>query len=200
MRAVVVGAGIIGRAVAWRLAQRRVRVVLVDPDPSRAAAQVAAGMLAPVTEIHYGEEALLGLNLASARRWPSFAAELGREVGADPGFVECGTLAVARDGDDMTELHSTTSPATSTNSDFTSSDCRAGRSAGMNRPWGPAHEGACGSPAITRSTRARRSPPWPSLARSSASRSSRPGPSLWDPTASSSTTAGSCGPTQSVRG
>jgi len=104
VRVVVVGAGIIGRAVAWRLAQRGTRVVVVDPDPGRAAARVAAGMLAPVTEVHYGEEALLGLNLESARRWPAFAADLEREVRADPGFVECGTLAVARDADDMVEL------------------------------------------------------------------------------------------------
>ncbi len=61
-------------------------------------------MLAPVTEVHYAEEALLGLNLESARRWPAFAAEIEEEVRADPGFVECGTLAVARDADDMAEL------------------------------------------------------------------------------------------------
>jgi len=104
VKVLIVGAGIIGRAVAWRLAQRGAQVTIVDPDRSRAAAQVAAGMLAPVTEAHSGEEALLGLNLESARRWPAFAAELETEVGADPGFVACGTLAVARNADDMAEL------------------------------------------------------------------------------------------------
>lgn len=104
MKVVIVGAGIIGRAVAWRLVQRGAHVAIVDPDRSRAAARVAAGMLAPVTEAHYGEEALLGLNLESARRWPIFAADLEDEVGVDPGFVACGTLAVARDADDMAEL------------------------------------------------------------------------------------------------
>ncbi len=104
MKVIVVGAGVIGRAVAWRLAKRGAQVAVVDPDPSRAAAQVAAGMLAPVTEVHYGEEALLGLNLESARRWPAFAAELEDEVRVDSGFVDCGTLAVARDVDDMAAL------------------------------------------------------------------------------------------------
>lgn len=104
MKVLVVGAGIIGRSVVWRLAQRGAQVAVVDPDPSGSAAEVAAGMLAPVTEAHYGEDALLGLNLESARRWPAFAAELETEVGADPGFVPCGTLTVARDADDMAEL------------------------------------------------------------------------------------------------
>ncbi len=104
MKVLVAGAGIIGRAVAWRLAQRGAQVTIVDPDRSAAAAMVAAGMLAPVTEARYGEEALLGLNLESARRWPMFAAELAKEVGVDPGFVACGTLAVARDADDRAEL------------------------------------------------------------------------------------------------
>ena len=46
-------------------------VTVHDPDPGRAAAHVAAGMLAPVTELHYGEEALLALNLGSAGAGPA---------------------------------------------------------------------------------------------------------------------------------
>lgn len=104
MNVVVVGAGIIGRSVAWRLAQRGVTVQVVDPDPSRSAARVAAGMLAPVTEAHFGEEDRLEFHLESARRWPGFAAELSAESGLDAGFLGCGTLAVARDSDDMAAL------------------------------------------------------------------------------------------------
>jgi glycine oxidase len=104
MRVIVVGAGIVGRSVAWRLAQRGASVTVVDPDPSRSAARVAAGMLAPVTEAHFGEDDLLQLNLESAGRWPRFAAELGCEAGADAGYVESGTLLVARDLDDQREL------------------------------------------------------------------------------------------------
>jgi len=104
MRVIVVGAGIIGRSVAWRLSQRGTSVTVVDPDPSRSAACVAAGMLAPVTEAHFGEDDLLQLNLESAGRWPRFAAELGGEAKADVGYVESGTLLVARDLNDGREL------------------------------------------------------------------------------------------------
>ncbi|MGW6291792.1 glycine oxidase ThiO [Streptomyces sp. NPDC055058] len=105
---VVVGGGIIGLVTAWRAAQRGLATTVVDPEPGGGAAQVAAGMLAAVTELHYGEQTLLGLNLASARRYPDFAAELTELTGRDLGHRRCGTLAVALDADDrahLRELH-----------------------------------------------------------------------------------------------
>ncbi|MFJ9960938.1 glycine oxidase ThiO [Streptomyces avermitilis] len=100
----VVGGGIIGLVTAWRAAQRGFTTAVVDPDPGGGAAQVAAGMLAAVTELHYGEQTLLGLNLASARRYPKFAAELTEATGQDLGYRACGTLAVALDADDRAQL------------------------------------------------------------------------------------------------
>ncbi|HVL98519.1 MAG TPA: glycine oxidase ThiO, partial [Egibacteraceae bacterium] len=105
---VVVGAGAIGLAIAWRAAQAGLAVAVVDEEPGRGASWAAAGMLAPVTEVHYGEEALLELNLASAARYPDFAAELTEASGVDTGYRRCGTLVVARDSDeaaDLDELH-----------------------------------------------------------------------------------------------
>ncbi|MFD9977347.1 glycine oxidase ThiO [Streptomyces sp. NPDC059017] len=104
----VVGGGVIGLVTAWRAAQRGLRTALADPEPGGGAAQVAAGMLAAVTELHYGEETLLGLNLASAERYPRFVAELEEASGEDTGYRSCGTLAVALDADDrahLRELH-----------------------------------------------------------------------------------------------
>lgn len=101
---VIVGGGVIGLATAWRAAGRGLRVSLVDPDPGSGASRVAAGMLAPVTEVHYGEERLLALTLASAARYPDFVAELAEASGRDPGYRACGTLAVALDADDRAAL------------------------------------------------------------------------------------------------
>ncbi len=105
---VVVGGGIVGLVTAWRAAQRGLAVTVVDPAPGGGAAQVAAGMLAAVTELHFGEERLLALNLASAERYPAFAAELAEASGQELGYRRCGTLAVALDADDrayLRELH-----------------------------------------------------------------------------------------------
>ncbi|WKK22386.1 glycine oxidase ThiO [Streptomyces olivoreticuli] len=104
----VVGGGVIGLVTAWRAAQRGLRTAVADPAPGGGAAHVAAGMLAAVTELHYGEQELLALNLASARRYPQFTAELEEASGRDTGYRACGTLAVALDADDrahLRELH-----------------------------------------------------------------------------------------------
>ncbi|MGW3953751.1 glycine oxidase ThiO [Streptomyces sp. NPDC004752] len=100
----VIGGGIIGLVTAWRAAQHGFATTVVDPGPGGGAAQVAAGMLAAVTELHHGEQTLLGLNLASARRYPDFAAELTELTGLDLGYRRCGTLAVALDADDRAHL------------------------------------------------------------------------------------------------
>ena len=102
--AVIVGGGLIGLAVAWRASQRGLRVAVADPEPGSGASHAAAGMLAPVTEAHYGEERLLELNLASAGRYADFAAELEDLAGTPSGYTAHGTLAVAFDTGDRAVL------------------------------------------------------------------------------------------------
>jgi glycine oxidase len=102
--AVVIGGGVIGLSIAWRLASRGCSVALVDDDPAGGASRAAAGMLAPVTEAHFGEEALTALNLESARRWPAFAAEVEEASGTSVAYRTEGTLSVAFDDDDLATL------------------------------------------------------------------------------------------------
>jgi glycine oxidase len=81
-------------------------VVVIERDRVGAgASDVAAGMLAPVTEADFGEDALLELNLDAAERWPAFADELQAASGLGTGFRETGALVVAADRDDAEELH-----------------------------------------------------------------------------------------------
>jgi glycine oxidase len=103
--AVVVGGGVIGLASAWRAAQRGLSVLVLERDePGAGASGVAAGMLAPVTEAEFGEEALLALTVEGARLWPAFAAELAERSGLDTGYRASGALVVAADRDDGEEL------------------------------------------------------------------------------------------------
>ena len=102
---IVIGAGAIGLSIGWRLAQRGVRTLVLEAaQPAHGATGVAAGMLAPVTEADFGEEALTSLNLASLNRWPPFAAELQAASGIDCGYRESGTLTVAVDRDEEKSL------------------------------------------------------------------------------------------------
>jgi glycine oxidase len=104
-RVLVVGGGVIGLACAYTLAQAGHRVTLVAPDPGHdGASWVAAGMLAPVTEVQFGEAALTATLLAGASLWKDFAASLEEDTGHDIGFDQSGTLTVAVDPSDRAAL------------------------------------------------------------------------------------------------
>ncbi len=101
---VVIGGGLMGRSSAWRLAAAGLEVVLVAGEPAAAASNVAAGMLAPVTETTFTEELLLGLNLASMERYPAFAAEVSEASGLPSGLRSGPTISVASNADDAARL------------------------------------------------------------------------------------------------
>jgi glycine oxidase len=102
----VVGAGVIGLAIACEARRHGLRAQVLDRDtPGSGASGVAAGMLAPVSEAAFGERELLELNLASARLYPSWIDELTEASGViDPGYLRCGSLLVARDRDQAEAL------------------------------------------------------------------------------------------------
>jgi glycine oxidase len=103
--AVFVGGGVIGLASAWRAARRGARVcVLERAEPPAGATNVAAGMLAPVGELTFGERELLELALASGARWGDFAAEVEAAGGEATGFRQCGALHLALDRDEAGQL------------------------------------------------------------------------------------------------
>jgi glycine oxidase len=72
----VIGGGVVGHGIAWAARRSGRTVALIDDAPGSGASWAAAGMLAPVSELHYQEEALLELMLESSRLWPAFAAGL----------------------------------------------------------------------------------------------------------------------------
>ena len=104
----IVGGGIIGLAVAWRARLRGLSVVVLERGAigEECASGVAAGMLAPVSEVEFGEAGrrVLELGLRSARMWPAFAAELEEAAGVEVGLRQTGTLLLARDEDEAREL------------------------------------------------------------------------------------------------
>jgi len=104
-RVLVVGGGVIGLSCAWRLAANGHAVTVVAPTPGRdGASWVAAGMLAPVTEVQFGEAALTEFLLGGARAWKEFSAALEEASGHDIGYDQSGTLTVALDTSDRAAL------------------------------------------------------------------------------------------------
>ncbi len=102
---VVIGAGLAGLGVAWRLAQRGRRVVVLEAGAvGRGASHAAAGMLAPSAEIGFQELDLYALGRESLRRWPAFARDLEAASGVEVGYRADGTLVVADDRDSARAL------------------------------------------------------------------------------------------------
>ena len=100
----VVGGGAIGLSVALDLASRGIATTVIDPSPGLGASNVAAGMLAPITELHYGEDALLRLNLESAVIFGDWIDDIEERSGTSTGYRRTGTVMVARDSDDAAAL------------------------------------------------------------------------------------------------
>jgi len=104
-KTVVIGAGVIGLGIAWRLAQAGCAVSVFDRgEAGHGASWAAAGMLAAAVETEPGEEPLLPLALESQRLWPDFARELEAASGISVNYRDEGTLVVALNRDDAVQL------------------------------------------------------------------------------------------------
>ncbi len=105
-RVAIIGAGVIGLGIAWRLAARGASVAVYDRGVAGAgASHAAAGMLAACAEAEPGEEALVALGRESQARWPAFAQEVERASGIDVELRREGTLVLALTADDQARLN-----------------------------------------------------------------------------------------------
>ncbi len=96
----IVGGGVIGLSLGWRLAERGRSVTVFERDRvGRGASYAAAGMLAPAAEIQFEEGDLYRLGRESLRRWPAFARALEAASGTGVDYRAEGTLVVADDRD-----------------------------------------------------------------------------------------------------
>ena len=92
----VVGAGVVGCAVAHELACRGARVQLVNPrGAGRGATGASAGILAPLVEGH--SPSLLRLGTCSVALWDEFIRRIRIESGLTVEYERSGTLQVALD-------------------------------------------------------------------------------------------------------
>src|SRR6185437_3263659 len=101
----IVGAGVIGLSIGWRLAAAGLAVALFERDEAGAGASGAAtGMLAAATELEPGGADLLALALESQQLWLQFCGELEEETGIEIDYRDDGTLTVALGRDEVERL------------------------------------------------------------------------------------------------
>jgi glycine oxidase len=104
---IVVGAGIVGCAVALELARRGASVELVDERPvGMGATQASAGILAPFIEAREGSP-LLNLAARSLDLFDDFISRVTAESGVAVPYKRTGTLDVATSDSEMRELETT---------------------------------------------------------------------------------------------
>jgi glycine oxidase len=101
---VIVGAGLIGLAIAYELAGRGATVHVIDAnEPGRAASWAGAGMLAPYTETHVSA-AFETFCISSLERYPGFAREVQGRGGVDVRLQLDGVVEAAYDEADETRM------------------------------------------------------------------------------------------------
>ena len=101
---IVVGAGLIGLAIAFELAERGASVRVYDRgEPGRAASWAGAGMLAPYTE-HLRDEAMVALSASSLDEYPEFVQRILAAGGVDARLRLDGVLHAAFDDSELDAL------------------------------------------------------------------------------------------------
>lgn len=102
--ALVIGAGLIGTATAWRLAQAGLRVALVEKNvPGREASWAGAGMLSPAPDAPSAIP-LVPFGRASLNLYPQFIAEVEEISGRGTGYRSDGAIELLFSADAEREL------------------------------------------------------------------------------------------------
>lgn len=102
--AAIIGGGVIGCAIAWRLAEAGMRVAIIERgEVGREASHAAGGMLAPLAEAD-GADDFFHLAVKSRAMYADFARELKTASGIDIEYRTEGTLFLSLTGEDDEEL------------------------------------------------------------------------------------------------
>lgn len=99
MNIVIIGAGVAGLSIGWRLLQAGANVTILErAQPGGGATWASAGMIALAAELETSPPAEVSFAHQSNDLWPSFAAELEEVSGHPIGFTRSGALLLGNDG------------------------------------------------------------------------------------------------------
>lgn len=98
MKVVIIGAGVAGLGIGWRLLQAGCSVTILErAQPGGGASWAAAGMLAVTAELEDSPEPERALALRASALWPAFAAALEEASGRAVFLNQGGALLLAGD-------------------------------------------------------------------------------------------------------
>ena len=98
MKILVIGAGVAGLAVGWRLAEAGQEVLILERgQPGRGATWASAGMLAVTAELQNSHPDEIEFARYSNALWPNFAKQIEDLSGQNIGFAPHGALILAED-------------------------------------------------------------------------------------------------------
>lgn len=105
MKVVIIGAGVAGLSIGWRLAQAGAEVTVLErAQPGGGASWAAAGMIAVTAELIDAHAAEIEFARHSNALWPEFAEEVEAASNRVIGFSHSGALMVAEDEAAFTRL------------------------------------------------------------------------------------------------
>ena len=109
MNVVIIGAGVAGLGIGWRLLQAGCKVTILErAQPAAGASWAAAGMLAITAELEEAADAERALALRANALWPGFAAELEAASGRRVFLSRVGALLLAADAAELEVMRSQT--------------------------------------------------------------------------------------------
>jgi len=107
MKVVIIGAGVGGLGIGWRLAQQHVETVILERgQPGRGATWASAGMIAAPHAAPENKDSEAQLADWGARIWPSFAAEIEQASHRESAYSINGVVVVARNQEEERQLRS----------------------------------------------------------------------------------------------
>ena len=105
MKIVIIGAGVAGLAIGWRLVQAGAQVTVLERgQPGAGATAASAGMIAVTAELADAQVPEIEFAHYSNRLWPDFAAQIEAESGRTIGFSRSGALILAEDAAAVSRL------------------------------------------------------------------------------------------------
>ncbi len=111
MKIFIVGGGIAGLSIAWRLAQAGAEVEVLERGiAGRGATWASAGMIAPGAELGAESSAMAAFAERARAAWPSFAADVEAASGMPVYYKECGCLLVAATAERAATLQAAACP------------------------------------------------------------------------------------------